>query len=89
MPRNIHIFVGDEVETPHGRGIVEDVNTWRDRVVNMSKAEAIEFCDQCSRNDGPYYRDTWAEVFVAVGGRMRRYLAKEITVLKGRDDTQG
>lgn len=86
MPRNIHIFVGDKVKTIHGKGIVEDVNTWRDKVVDMTKPEAAEFCDECFRNVGLDYRDTWAEVFVAVGGRIRRYLARDITVLEGRDD---
>ena len=85
MPRNVHIFVGDRVKTVHGEGIVDDVNTWRDRVVEMTEPEAKEFCDQCYRNEGVDYRETWAEVFVIIGGRVRRYLASEVEVLESRD----
>jgi hypothetical protein len=85
MPRNIPIYVGDKVRTPHGDGIVEEVYTWRDKVIDMSDAEAREFCDQCQRNVGWNYKNTWAEVFVSVGGMIQRYLAPEIKVLKGRD----
>lgn len=85
MPRNIHIFVGDKVKVPHGVGVVEDVNTWRDMVVNMTEPEAKEFCDQCFRNVGLNYRDTWAEVFVSVTGRIRRYLVGQVEVLETRD----
>lgn len=85
MPRNIHIFVGDKVKTADGIGIVDDINTWRDRIIGMTDPEAVEFCDQCYRNVGPDYRDTWAEVFVMFGSKVKKYLARDITVLEGRD----
>ena len=88
MPRNVHIFIGDRVKTVHGEGIVEEVNTWRDMVVGMTGPEAKEFCDQCYRNVGVDYRNIWAEVFVSIGGRIRRYLAGDVTVLEGRDATK-
>ena len=87
MPRTVHIFVGDKVKTVHGIGIVEEVYTWRDKVIEMSDPQAREFCDQCQRNVGLDYKNIWAEVFVSVGGRIRTYLAPHIEVLKGRDAT--
>ena len=83
--RNVHIFVGDKVETPLGVGFVDEVYTWRDRVIAMRDYEAREFCDECFRDVGPTYRDIWAEVFVFVGGRRQRFLANQIKVLEGRD----
>lgn len=89
MPRNIHIFVGDRVKTVHGEGVVEDVTTWRDRIGGMSDPEARDFCDQCFRSVGVDYKEKWAEIAVAIGGRMRKYLPDQVTVLEGRDGSTG
>ena len=83
--RHIHIFVGDKVDTPEGVGLVDEVYTFRDRVVGMREWEAAEFADKCFREAGIDYRKTWAEVFVMVRGRRRRFLAVQIKVLEGRD----
>jgi len=89
MPRTVHIFVGDRVETVHGIGIVEEVYTWRDRIIEMTDPQAAEFCDQCMRNVGLNYKETWAEVQVSVNGRLRTYLAPNVKVLEGRDAKDG
>jgi hypothetical protein len=85
MYRTVHIFVGDKVRTPDGIGIVEDINTWREKIVEMNNEQAVEFCDQCSRAVGLDYKETWAEVFVTIGGIRRQYLPRDIEILEGRD----
>jgi hypothetical protein len=82
------LFVGDRVRTPDGEGFVEEVSTWRDRIVEMTDAEAREFSALCRRTHGPAYQTEWVEVIVRVGNRARRYDAKAVTVLEGRDDVR-
>ncbi len=86
MQMNRTIFIGDEVETRDGIGVVVSVNTWRDLIDGMSEHEAHHFNDVCMREIGPDYRQKWEEVFVRRGSRIRRYLVSGIKVLKGRKD---
>jgi len=79
------IFIGDKVHTPDGDGYVEEVVTWRDRLVELSDMEAREFAVDCRRESGPEYQQTWGRVLVRVGTKVRRYPMVKITVMEGRD----
>lgn len=85
MARSVHIFIGDKVKTPIGSGRVEEVYTWRDRVIEMTDYEATEFSETCKRETGTAYRDLWCEVFVRVGNRRHRFLSNQVTIQEGRD----
>lgn len=80
------VFIGDKVGTPDGVGYVEDVTTWRDRILTMKDAEAREFSTECRRTHGPEYQQVWGEIKVRFGRVSRCYDARAITVLEGRDD---
>lgn len=79
------IFVGDRVRTPRGEGYVEDVLTWRDRILEMDDAEAREFTESCRAENGTNFRETWGRVLVRIGERTRRFTLQQITVIEGRD----
>ena len=86
MDRNI--FIGDTVKTQYGEGIVHDARSWREAVVDMDDYEAREFSDKCSAEVGLGFVDDWVELIVSVGGRMRRMLGNQVTVLEGRDEAR-
>lgn len=77
-------FIGDTVRTVAGMGTVRNVTTWRDRIIDMSDAEATEFCAQCKAQVGIDFRDKWVELLVAVGGRLITVQAGKVELLKGR-----
>jgi len=80
------IFIGDKVKTKWGNGIVHDARSWRESVVDMGEYEAREFSDKCKVEVGMGFVDDWVELIVSIGGRMRRMLGHQVTVLEGRDD---
>lgn len=80
------VYIGDQVQTPDGVGFVEDVITWRDRVLELDEYEAREFSDECRRSHGQYYRAEWVRVVVRFKQGARGYDGKCVTVIKGRDD---
>jgi hypothetical protein len=80
------VFIGDKVGTPDGVGYVEDVATWRDRILSMMDAEAQEFSAECRRSHGQDYQSEWGQVAVRFGRVMRTYDVRQITILEGRDD---
>lgn len=79
------LYVGDKVRTPDGVGYVEEFTSWRDRILEMSDAEAKEFTEQCRMECGPEYKEAWGRVTVRVEQRARRYPLAQITVIEGRD----
>lgn len=80
------VFVGDRVSTPYGNGYVYDACSWREKVLGMSSAEAVEFTERCKVESGTNYKEDWVEVFVNVGGVVRRLIGSQVEVLEGRDD---
>jgi hypothetical protein len=80
------VFIGDKVGTPDGVGYVEDVTTWRDRILSMSDTEAQEFSAECRRSHGQEYQREWGRVSVRFGGVLRTYDVRHISILEGRDD---
>jgi hypothetical protein len=82
----VHIFKGDIVDTPYGKGIVTGINTWRDKIIEMHDWRADEFSQECLREVGENYQSTWAEVFVRVKGILYRVISNQIEVIRGRDD---
>jgi hypothetical protein len=67
-------------------GYVEDVTTWRDRILSMVDAEAQEFSAECRRSHGQDYQKEWGLVVVKFGRVMRTYDVRHVTILEGRDD---
>jgi hypothetical protein len=80
------VFIGDKVGTPDGVGYVEDVVTWRDRILTMLDVEAQEFSAECRRTHGQNYQDEWCLVTVKFGRVSRAYDARQIVTLEGRDN---
>lgn len=78
-------YKGDKVRTEWGDGIVKKVTTWRDRIVDMSDAEAYEFCSVCKHQVGLGFREEWVELLVSVGKRMKKLQAGTVELLEGRD----
>ena len=83
MARNI--YVGDTVETTHGKGVVLDARSWRECITDMNDWEAREFSDKCRIEAGMRYKEKWIELLVRINGKRRRYLGHQVKVLEGRD----
>ncbi len=82
----MQIFVGDRVRTPDGEGFVEEVETWRDRLLSLGEMEAREFAAQSRMECGPQFQEQWGRVRVRVGRVTRVYPKTKIQVLEGRDE---
>lgn len=81
------IYIGDVVRTKHGVGIVRDVRTWRDIIVEMEEDwEAQDFSAKCNLEVGPEYREKWVEILVVVDGKPVRFQWADVEVMEGRDD---
>jgi len=78
-------FRGDKVKTNRGIGRVHKVVTWRDRIVDMTDAEAKEFSATCRLRVGQYFREDWVELLVAIGKTLVRVQAKDVELIEGRD----
>jgi len=79
------IFKGDRVRTPFGDGIIVDAQSWREKLLDMSDAEAREFSDQCRVEVGLNFMEEWVELLVKTKHGMRRMLGHQVTVLEGRN----
>ena len=65
--------------------MVRRVTTWRDRIVEMSEYEAVEFCATAKREVGLNYREDWVELLVTVGRGVLQLQARNVEILEGRD----
>jgi hypothetical protein len=45
-------FVGDKVRTKRGIGLVREVRTWRDVLVELRDHEVADFCSRCKLDVG-------------------------------------
>ena len=77
-------FIGDYVRTPRGNGYITKVTTWRDRIVELSDHDAIEFSDHCFRLCGVDYKESWLELDVDIGDRIVILERKDVELIDGR-----
>ena len=78
-------FIGDKVRTKNGIGIVRKVTTWRDCIVEMSDAEAEEFCALAKMQVGINFRKDWVELLISTNLGLLEVQAKKVELLEGRD----
>jgi hypothetical protein len=81
-------FRGDKVRTKIGVGIVQDVVTWRDVIIEMSEYEANDFCARCKTDVGVNFREDWVQLLVKIGGRYEKVQAITVKLLEGRDGVE-
>lgn len=81
-----HVFIGDRVSTPDGEGIIAQIETWRQRVMQMRGPEAQEFSENCRMRAGENFQTDWYRAFVKIKGRGKWYECLAITMVDSRAD---
>lgn len=80
-------FVGDKVRTKRGIGLVREVRTWRDVLVELRDHEVPDFCSRCKLDVGINFKDDWIELMVEIGNIIIKTQAKNVELVEGRDGT--